>query len=67
MTETAPRRALALGLIFVGAATLIGNGAAYALSMVAARVLVPAEFGAFMDKEQASWRKIVEAAKLSME
>ncbi len=27
----------------------------------------PAEFGAFMDKEQASWRKIVEAAKLSME
>jgi len=47
MSETAPRRALALGLIFVGAATLIGNGAAYALSMVAARVLVPAEFGAF--------------------
>ena len=47
MTETAPRRALALGLILVGAATLIGNGAAYALSMVAARVLVPAEFGAF--------------------
>lgn len=27
----------------------------------------PAEFGAFMDKEQASWRQIVEAAKLSME
>ena len=27
----------------------------------------PAEFGAFMDKEQASWRKIVEAAKLTME
>jgi len=27
----------------------------------------PAEFGAFMEKEQASWRKIVEAAKLSME
>jgi len=47
MSDTAPRRALALGLIFVGAATLIGNGAAYALSMVAARVLVPAEFGAF--------------------
>ena len=47
MSETAPRRALALGLVFVGAATLIGNGAAYALSMVAARVLVPAEFGAF--------------------
>lgn len=47
MSETAPRRALALGLILVGAATLIGNGAAYALSMVAARVLIPAEFGAF--------------------
>ena len=27
----------------------------------------PAEFGAFMEKEQASWRKIVEAAKLSLE
>jgi tripartite-type tricarboxylate transporter receptor subunit TctC len=27
----------------------------------------PAEFGAFMDKEQASWRKIVEAAKLSLD
>jgi len=27
----------------------------------------PAEFGAFMDKEQASWRKTVEAAKLQME
>ena len=37
---SAAARALALGLIFVGAATLIGNGAAYALSMVAARVLV---------------------------
>jgi O-antigen/teichoic acid export membrane protein len=47
MSETAPRRALALGLVFVGAATLVGNGAAYALSMVAARVLIPAEFGAF--------------------
>lgn len=41
------RKTLAKGLIFVGAATLIGNGAAYALSMVAARVLMPAEFGAF--------------------
>ena len=43
MTE---RRAVAKGLIFVGAATLIGNAAAYALSIVAARALVPAEFGA---------------------
>jgi len=41
------RKTLAKGLMFVGAATLIGNGAAYALSMVAARVLMPAEFGAF--------------------
>ena len=45
MTE--PRAALAKGLIFVGAATLVGNGAAYGLSMFAARVLDPAEFGAF--------------------
>jgi O-antigen/teichoic acid export membrane protein len=37
---------LAKGLVFVGAATLIGNGAAYLLSMIAARVLTPAEFGA---------------------
>ena len=43
MTE---RRAVAKGLIFVGAATLVGNAAAYLLSIVAARVLVPAEFGA---------------------
>ncbi len=27
----------------------------------------PAAFGAFMDKERESWRKIVEAAKLQME
>ncbi len=40
------RATLAKGLILVGAATLIGNGAAYLLSMVAARVLTPAEFGA---------------------
>jgi len=33
-------------LVFVGAGTLIGNGAAYLLSMVAARVLTPPEFGA---------------------
>ena len=45
MTE--PRSALAKGLIFVGVATLVGNGAAYALSMFAARVLDPADFGAF--------------------
>lgn len=41
-----PRKALAKGLIFVGAATMIGNGAAYILSIVAARVLTPEEFGA---------------------
>ncbi len=46
MTENGERRALAKGLIFVGAATMIGNAAAYLLSMVAARVLTPAEFGA---------------------
>ncbi len=45
MTE--PRSALAKGLIFVGVATLVGNGTAYALSMIAARVLDPADFGAF--------------------
>jgi O-antigen/teichoic acid export membrane protein len=41
-----PRSVLAKGLVFVGAATLIGNGAAYAMSMVAARVLDQADFGA---------------------
>lgn len=41
-----PRSVLAKGLVFVGAATLVGNGAAYALSMVAARVLDPEDFGA---------------------
>jgi O-antigen/teichoic acid export membrane protein len=41
-----PRKAIAKGLVFVGAATLVGNGAAYALSIIAARMLVPAEFGA---------------------
>ncbi|MBU6245958.1 MAG: oligosaccharide flippase family protein [Actinomycetales bacterium] len=41
-----PRKALAKGLIFVGAATMIGNGAAYILSIVSARVLTPEEFGA---------------------
>jgi O-antigen/teichoic acid export membrane protein len=33
-------------MIFVGAATLIGNGTAYLLSMVSARILNPADFGA---------------------
>lgn len=41
-----PKTTLAKGLIFVGVATLVGNGAAYLLSMVAARALTPAEFGA---------------------
>ena len=40
------RRTLATGLIVVGAATLIGNGAGYLLSMIAARALIPAQFGA---------------------
>lgn len=40
------RRTLAKGLIFVGVATLVGNGAAYLLSMIAARVLSPEAFGA---------------------
>lgn len=43
----APRKSLAKGLVFVGAATLIGNGAAYLLSIVAARVLSVPNFGAF--------------------
>lgn len=43
----APRKSLAKGLIFVGAATLIGNGAAYVLSIVAARILSVPDFGAF--------------------
>lgn len=46
MSSPQPRAALAKGLVFVGGATMIGNGAAYLLSMVAARILVPAEFGA---------------------
>jgi O-antigen/teichoic acid export membrane protein len=41
------RSALAKGLILVGVATLVGNGAAFLLSMVAARVLGPSDFGAF--------------------
>ena len=46
MSTPTPRAALARGLVFVGAATMIGNGAAYLLSMVSARVLSPADFGA---------------------
>ena len=41
------RKSLAKGLVLVGAATMVGNGAAFLLSMVAARVLGPADFGAF--------------------
>jgi O-antigen/teichoic acid export membrane protein len=37
---------MAKGLIFVGAATLIGNGSAYLLSMISARILNQADFGA---------------------
>ncbi|MFY9231662.1 MAG: oligosaccharide flippase family protein [Candidatus Nanopelagicales bacterium] len=46
MSSDQPRAALAKGLVFVGAATLVGNGAAYLLSMVSARILTPADFGA---------------------
>jgi O-antigen/teichoic acid export membrane protein len=45
--KTASERAVvAKGMIFVGAATLLGNGTAYLLSMVSARILDPADFGA---------------------
>ena len=40
------RTVVAKGMIFVGVATLLGNGTAYLLSMVSARVLDPADFGA---------------------
>lgn len=50
MSESDPRQtsrsALAKGLVLVGGATLIGNGAAYLLSMVSARILSKADFGA---------------------
>lgn len=46
MSTPTPRKSLAKGLVFVGAATMIGNGFAYLLSMIAARVLTPAQFGA---------------------
>jgi len=46
VSQPQDRATLAKGLVFVGAATLIGNGAAYLLSMIAARILTPAEFGA---------------------
>lgn len=40
------RTVVAKGMIFVGAATMLGNGTAYLLSMVSARILDPADFGA---------------------
>ena len=40
------RSVVAKGLIFVGAATLVGNGSAYLLSMISARILNQADFGA---------------------
>ena len=40
------RGVVAKGMIFVGVATLLGNGTAYLLSMVSARILDPADFGA---------------------
>lgn len=46
MTQPDSRAVLARGLVFVGAATVIGNGAAFLLTMVAARVLTPSDFGA---------------------
>jgi O-antigen/teichoic acid export membrane protein len=46
VSEPQTRGVLAKGLILVGVATLVGNGAAYLLSMVAARALTPAQFGA---------------------
>jgi O-antigen/teichoic acid export membrane protein len=46
VSEPQTRAVLAKGLILVGVATLVGNGAAYLLSMVAARALTPAQFGA---------------------
>lgn len=47
LTVTEPRRALAIGLVFVGAATVVGNGSAFVLNSVAARILPAADFGAF--------------------
>ena len=46
LDASSQRSAVAKGMIFVGAATLIGNGTAYLLSMVSARILNPADFGA---------------------
>ena len=46
LDASSQRSAVAKGMIFVGAATLIGNGTAYLLSMVSARILDPADFGA---------------------
>lgn len=44
--KSTSRSTLAKGLVLVGVATLVGNGAAYLLSMVAARILSKADFGA---------------------
>ncbi len=46
MSSPTPRAALAKGLVFVGGATMIGNAAAFLLTMIAARILTPDEFGA---------------------
>lgn len=46
MTPKRPQRELARGLAFVGAATVVGNGAAFLLTMIAARVLTPGDYGA---------------------
>ena len=46
LTVSESRAVVAKGLIFVGAATLIGNGSAYVLSMISARILNQADFGA---------------------
>ena len=46
MSTPTPRAALAKGLVFVGGATMIGNAAAFLLTMIAARILTPDEFGA---------------------
>ena len=46
MSTPTPRATLAKGLVFVGGATMIGNAAAFLLTMIAARILTPDEFGA---------------------
>lgn len=44
---TGGRKALAKGLFLVGIATLTASAAAYVLSIIAARLLTPADFGGF--------------------